>query len=518
MTVNGATALARTPAAAGADRQLSGLRTCLARARVRWRLGSVLRGVIWSLLFGLIVLCALEAMTAFLDGWAGLPAMSEHPLLDHLVLCVTAFACALGLAVFLTFLLTPDLPALARVADRTFALQERLSTALEVAAKLRSDSAVDPVRAALLADAEQRAGAIDPRELVRLRLPHAVWAVPALIAAAILLQVVPPDAFGRTAPGSSTARDVSDDGPLSRQQAADTAANLRRIAEILQQDATQRSDPYLRTIARTLDRLSTEVAQATMDRRQLASELDRLLTHAQQAYAQGDRPAGQAASRRDPTELLRSALDDITGNRQAGSAPARDRDREAPEAAAAERAPAGRPVQRAERREAGSRTQSEQIAALRRLLPGADIQWLYVDEDGNETDPRAQIERLMAEEERRARAGAQPAGAAANAGQGEGDRAGDGVQPLGRGNPAKSIDLAATEQMLLPDPERRDGGRIRIEIPPDAALSDVVAPTSDASGGWRRVQEQTVERPALAAEGRRIVGRYFKRATEGRGP
>jgi hypothetical protein len=177
--------------------------------------------------------------------------MSEHPLLDHLVLCVTAFACALGLAVFLTFLLTPDLPALARVADRTFALQERLSTALDVAAKLRSDSAVDPVRAALLADAEQRAGAIDPRELVRLRLPHAVWAVPALIAAAILLQVVPPDAFGRTAPGSSTARDVSDDGPLSRQQAADTAANLRRIAEILQQDATQRSDPYLRTIARS---------------------------------------------------------------------------------------------------------------------------------------------------------------------------------------------------------------------------------------------------------------------------
>ena len=122
----------------------------------------------------------------------------------------------------------------------------------------------------------------------------------------------------------------------------------------------------------------------------------------------------------------------------------------------------------------------------------------------------------MADEKRRARAAAQPAGAAANAGQGEGDRAGDGVQPLGRGNPAKSTDLAATEQMLLPDPERRDGGRIRIEIPPDATLSDVATPTSDASGGWRRIQEQPVERPALAAEGRRIVGRYFKRSTEGR--
>jgi len=460
-------------------------------------------------------------MTAFLVSWPAarwLPALSGNPLLNHVALSAIAFAGAFAVAVLLTFLLTPDLPALARAADRTFALQERLSTALEVAADLRSDSASDPVRAALLVDAERRAGAIDPRALVRLTLPRAMWAVPVLVATTILLQVVPPDAFGRAAPGVSAARDVSDDDRLSRQQAADTAANLRRIAEILDQDAAQRSDPYLRTIARTLERLSTEVARAALDRRQLAGELDRLLAHAQQAYAQGDRPAGQAATRRDATELLRSALDDITGNRQAGAAPARDPDPAVPEVGAAERAPAGRPVQRGERREAGSRTQSDQIAALRRLLPGADIQWLFIDEDGNEVDPRAQIERLMADEERRARAAAQPAGAAANAGQGEGDRAGDGVQPLGRGNAAKSADLAATEQMLLPDPERRDGGRIRIEIPPDAALSDVATPTSDASGGWRRVQEQPVERPALAAEGRRIVGRYFKRSTESRGP
>ena len=505
----------------GADTRLPAMRACLTHARSRWRRGSLLRGAVWCLLLGLVVLCTLEGMTAFTDGWPAarwLPALSGNPLLNHVALSAIAFAGAFAVAVLLTFLLTPDLPALARAADRTFALQERLSTALEVSANLRSDSVLDPVRAALLADAERRTGAIDPRALVPLKLPRAAWAVPALIAAAILLQVVPPDAFGRAAPGASTARDVSDDGRLSRQQAADTAANLRRIAEILDQDAAQRSDPYLRTIARTLERLSTEVARAALDRRQLAGELDRLLAHAQQAYAQGDRPAGQAATRRDATELLRSALDDITGNRQAGAAPARDPDPAVPEVGAAERAPAGRPVQRGERREAGSRTQSEQIAALRRLLPGVDIQWLFVDEDGNETDPRAQIERLMADEERRARAAAQPAGAAANAGQGEGDRAGDGVQPLGRGNSAKPADLAATEQMLLPDPERRDGGRIRIEIPPDAALSDVAAPTSDASGGWRRVQEQPVERPALAAEGRRIVGRYFKRSTESRGP
>ena len=499
------------------DPRLPISRACLTRARARWQLGSVLRGAVWSLLCGLVVLCALEAMTAF-DGWAQarwLPAVSGHPLLDHLALSVIAFACVLGLAIPLTFLVAPDLAGLARVADRTFALQERLSTALEVSANLRSDSAPDPVRAALLADAERRAGAIDPRALVRLTLPRAAWAVPVLVAAAILLHAVPPEAFRRAVPGASAARDGSDDSGLSRQQAADTAANLRRVAEILDQDAAQRSDPYLRTIARTLERLSTEVARAALDRRQLASELDRLLAHAQQAYAQGERPAGQAASRRDPMEMLRSALDDITGNRQAGAAPVRDPDHAAPEAAAVQRDPASRPAQLQDRRATGSRSLSEMIAAARRL-PGGDLPWLYLDEDGSETDPRAQIERLMADEERRARAAAQPAGAAANAGQG--DRAGDGVQPLGRGNAAKSADLVATEQMLLPDPERREGGRIRIEIPPDAALSDVAAPTSDASEGWRRVQEQPVEHPALGAEGRRIVGRYFKRSTEGRGP
>jgi hypothetical protein len=478
----------------------------------------VLRGAVWSLLLGLVVLCALEIMAVLVEGWAAarwLPALAEHPSLNQLALSAIAFACGLAVAALLTFLLAPDLAALARAADRRFALQERLSTALEVSAKLQSDSALDPVRAALLADAERRAGAIDPHRLVRLTLPRAAWAVPALIVAAILLQVVPPAAFGRAAPDATAARDAPDDGTLSRQQAADAAANLRRIAEVIEQDAAQRSDPYLRTIARTLDRLSAEVARATIDRRALAGELDRLLAHAQQAYAQSDRATGQAASRRDATELLRSALDDITGNRQAGAAPARDPDPAVPETAAPARDPAGRPALSQERRTPGSRPQSEQIAALRRLLPGADIQWLYVDEDGAEVDPRAQIERLMADEERRARAALQPAGAAANAGQGEGDRAGDGVQPLGRGNAAKPADLAATEQMLLPDPERRDGGRIRIEIPPDATLSDVAAPSADAGGGWRRVPEQPVEREALDAENRRIVGRYFKRGAEG---
>jgi hypothetical protein len=496
--------------ATGAGIWLPAVQAGLLRAQSRWRLGAMLQGAVWSLLFGLAVFCVLEVVTL---GFT--QAAEAHPLLDHLAKGAIAFAGALAAAVVVIFMKVPDPAALARAADLKFALKERLSTALEVAAALPPGATQDPVRAALLVDAEQRAGAIDMRALVSLRLPRAAWAVPGLLVAALLLQVVPPDAFGRAEPGASTARNSSDDGALSRQQAADMAANLRRIAEILDQDAAQRSDPYLRTIARTLERLSSEVARATIDRPRLASELNQLLALARQAYAPGDRATNnQTSPRRNPAQLLQTALDEITGNRQAGAASARDPDAAAPEATAAERNPPGRASQQPqERRVSGAQTPAEQMAAALRRLAGADLPWLFVDEDGNEVDPRSQIERLVAEEERRARGG-QPAGAAANAAQGEGDRAGDGVQPLGRGG-AKMTDLAATEQMLLPDPQGREGGRIRIEIPPNAALSDVAAPSTDAGGGWRRVPEQAVERPALEAESRRIVGRYFKRSAEG---
>src|SRR5262245_21376409 len=512
MTANRDKSLPRaTPGAAGIRLPL--VQAGLLRAQSRWRLSAMLHGAVWSMIFGLAVFCALRATTLLLEGEAArwLPRLLVAPsLLDQLATSAIAFACALVVAVLATFLLTPDLATLARAADHRFALKERLSTALEVATARPSDAAQDPVRSALLADAEQSATSTDMRALVSLRLPRAAWAVPALLVTALLLQTVPPDMLGHATPGASATRNAPDNGALSGNQAADTAANLRRIAEALDQEGAQRSDPYLRTIARALERLSMEVGRAAIDRPRLARELGQLLVHAQQAYAQSDRPADQTAPQQHPTDLLRSALEEITGGRQASAAPTRDSP--APKATAADRNPPGRPAQPKDRKASGTPTQAEQIAAAVRRLTGQDIPWLFVDEDGAEVDPRSQLERLMAEEERRARAAAQPAGGAANAGRGDGDQAGDGVQPLGRGASAKTADPAATEQMLLPDPQSREGGRIRIEIPPNAALSDVAAPSSVAGSGWRRVQEQSVERPTLEAEGRRIVGRYFKRS------
>jgi len=488
------------------------LRAALSRARSRWRVNALLHVAVWSVLAGLVVFCALGAAAILSDDVGRrMPQLMAHPTLDHIAKILLVFVSTFGLAAIVCFLRTPELAAHARAADQTFALKERLSTALEVADTLPQNALPDPVRQALLADAEQRARLIDVRALVPLRLPRAVWAVPALLLTAILLGLMPPEAYRNAASGTMTSPDASQGDGLTRQQAEDAAVNLRRIVDILERDAAQRSDPYLRSLARTLERLSTDIAEARIDRPRLASELNTLLAHAEQAY--GDRSANQNASRQNATELLRSALNDIKGNRQTAETPARDAD--STQDNPAEPKSTARPTQPPDRRPnnaAAPAQQSAAAAALKRL--GVDISWLLVDEDGNEVDPRSQVERLMAEEERRARGGGQPAGAATAAGQGDGDQAGDGVHPLGRGN-AKSTELRPTEQMFLPDPSGRDGARIRIELPPNVAQSDVASPTSDASGGWRRVPEQPVERPELQAEGRRILGRYFKRAADG---
>ena len=254
-------------AAAGAARiRLPLVQAGLLRAQSRWRLSAMLHGAVWSMILGLVLFCALGARVLLFEGEAAgwLPRLLvAHSLFDQLAASAMAFACALVVAALATFLLAPDLAALARAADHRFALKERLSTALEVATARPTHAAQDPVRAALLADAEQSAGSIDIRTLVSLQLPRAVWGVPALLVVALLLQTVPPDMFGRAAPDASATRNASDNGALSGDQAADTAANLRRIAEVLNQDGAQRSDPYLRTIARALERLSAEVGRAS---------------------------------------------------------------------------------------------------------------------------------------------------------------------------------------------------------------------------------------------------------------
>ncbi len=487
-----------------ADVTVSGLprlRGVLRRARTRWRVGTLLQGAIWSLLAGLVAQCTLRSVM-LIDG----ASIGTSPFAVGLGIIVSGVA----LTGLVAILRGPSDAALARAADRTFGLKECLSTALEVVPDGQA-GAPDPVRSALRMQAERHAGAIDPRRLIAVALPRAAWAVPVLVGAAIFLQIVPPDAFGSVPPPAERPDADRPAGGLNEQQRIDAATNLQRIAERIGKDADERSDPYLRTISRALDRLGSKVRQASDDRRILAAELEQLLAHAQRAYGRGSAESDGALAGRppDPADMLKSVLNALASNQPAETAAKPPPDREASETKANPEKPDQASPAASPRKTSASRTLAEALIAARKL-PGADIPWLFLDENGEETDPRAQIERLMADEERRARGTPQPAGAAADAGKGEGDRAGDGSRPLGHGVLPALPDGAGGDDMRLPDQTANEGRRIRIEITPDTARSNI-APPSEAAGDWRRLEEQPVERPPLEPGDREVVGRYFKR-------
>jgi hypothetical protein len=494
----------------GGATRLPALRACLCAARRRWRIGALVTCAIWSMVAALALTC-LQSATAFLQQGAAISVFLAPASGSVLEPALGMFAVAFLVGCLVLCRRTPNLSNLARAADHKLALRERLSTALDVDARVSPDVPLDPVRSALFADVEGRAPDIDPRAIVKLGMPRAVWLLPALAMIAALLHLVPIDAFASRNPSA----DSRENNALSKDAAESAVVNLQRIADLLNQDADQRADPYLRMIARALKRLETEVEHASVDRRQLADALDRLLAHSRQAYAQNGKGGGGQA---DPkaVDLLAAARDDI-----AGLSPDRSPVLRQPDNAGAT-APAAAEARRATPASSPSRPRQARPGATVAppLFNGAPDQ-TDAQKDGDEygdleTDLRTQKERAFAEQQRRMRVAVQAVGAAADAGAGEGDRAGNAARPLGNDAPTRT-DLAAGSDMLLPDQPGNNGRRIRIELTPQTDLSDVAPPSAGGGRNWRQIGEQPVARSTFDARDRKAVGRYFMPPPESSG-
>jgi hypothetical protein len=337
-----------------------------------------------------------------------------------------------------------------------------------------------------------------------------VWLLPALAIIAALFHLVPIDAFASRNPVAFS----RENNVLSKDAAESAIVNLRRIADLLNQDADQRADPYLRTIARALERLETEVANASLDRHQLADSLDRLLAHSRGAYAQNGK-GGRGEVDPKAVDLLAAVRDDI-----AGLPPApRQRDSAGATApAAAQQATRGAtPPASSSSRPRQARPAATVAPPLSNGAPRQTDAQKDGDEYGDlEADLRTQKERAFAEEQRRMRAAVQAVADAVDAGAGEGDRAGNATRPLGN-DAATRTDLAPGSDMLLPDQTGNNGRRIRIELTPQTALSDVAPPSAAGERNWRHVEEQPVARSAFDAGDRKAVGRYFMPLPESSG-
>jgi hypothetical protein len=497
-------------ASRGTATRLPALRDRLQTARRRWCIGALVTCAIRSMVAALALLCLQAAGErlhpgAATSGWLWPEAGSATAIEPALAMFAAAFAVG---SLFL-YQRTPDLQSFARAADRKLALRERLSTAVQVDERTPPDAPFDAIRSALLANVEGRAPDIDPRAIVKLGVPRAVWLLPALAMIAALLHLAPIDAFVSRNPVAAS----RENNALSQDAAENAIVNLRRIADLLNQDADQGADPYLRTIARALERLETEVERASLDRHQLADALDRLLAHSRRAYAQNGM-GGRGEVDRKAVDLLAAARDDI-----AGLPPA---PRQPDNAGAA--APAA-----AEQAARGATPPASSLSGQRQARPGATVapplsngapNRTDAQKDGDEygdleTDLRTQKERAFAEQQRRMRAAVQAVGATADAG--EGDRAGNATRPLGNDAAART-DLAPGSDMLLPDQTGNNGRRIRIELTPQTEVSDVAPPSAAGDRNWRRIEEQPVARSAFDAGDRKAVGRYFMPPAESSGP
>ncbi|MCC6984725.1 MAG: hypothetical protein IT535_15795, partial [Bauldia sp.] len=169
-----------------ADGGLARLTASLRRSGRRWTGLAIVEAAALGIAVALAAFCGLQlAYAAFGRGasWLGLSGMpvpawlagwAPPPLGQHATLALGA-----GLLVFVAAALSAvirrqGVPFFARLADRTFGMKERLSTALQ----LSGDAAgpLNPIERALLVDVEARSDAVDVRRLVPLRVPRAAMA------------------------------------------------------------------------------------------------------------------------------------------------------------------------------------------------------------------------------------------------------------------------------------------------------------------------------------------------------
>jgi hypothetical protein len=142
-------------------------------AQVRWRRAEHygLRGLFW----GLVVAALSLVFRSLLGPWA------------LAIAAVPAVAGALGGAVF-GFVKRVEAADAARLADRAFGLEDRLSTALEWAGRAERAPLVD----SLVADATVRVEAVQLRQVIGRILPREVRLLPVPAVIAVALALAPP--------------------------------------------------------------------------------------------------------------------------------------------------------------------------------------------------------------------------------------------------------------------------------------------------------------------------------------
>lgn len=513
------------PAAALLRPRLSSVTERLDQARRRALALGLAEAGVMALGAGLATWCLLRLGVAI--RWTEVSA--DTLFLASVVVAVTALA----LAAIAALAEGPTRAMLARRADAAFALDERISTAVEII-----DGPFTPLAKALLADVERRAEAIRPGAILHRRTRF--LAVPllglAFFAGALILAPLPP------AVSSERAAAATPSVFLGVEETAVLAAELRAIAVAVAAEAAGRNDAFLAAIAAATDEMVERLeAGDPVDRAAIGNDLARLGAYADTAYQRAGAPADRAAA------LSRLAAATVTGTSpQAGSAmawtgsgpapsladPGRADDaRESPAAAV----PAAEPAAPRSGDPTGpAAPESGPAGTVTRPTPGAEIVGEAVQEPCN-FDAGAECAMAAGDNpfglergnvnlppdpagagppnapEGPAMAEGQLVGPAADAGAGEAVFAGRGTRPLGDGPADDPATVPGGAAMLLPDRGTGTGDRIRLDMPPQPGGAILLEGMIPPGVAWRVLPEAVVARPLLPPGDREIAGRYFDR-------
>lgn len=409
------------------------------------------------------------------------------------------------IAVLVLFATRPTTADLARRADLQFVLGERLSTALQLAGQ--SPRQISVVGRALMRDADRRAADVNPRALVRFRWDRIVLVLLGALAFASVALTLQP--------GLDTLEDENAAAPatLSAAEQAETASDLRRIADALTADADTRDDAFINAIAREVEQLGAQVEAGDIpDRELLVAELDRLAELAADAYERAD---VQAGATQDLSRLLDATRQNVASPDQfmpeVGNNALLGPENAPPQTEGATPPAEGGPLDDmladTEARQAADEAARQQTP--RAGQPGEGVIGDYYEAARADAAARANERRAANQQQLE---GAQLAGPAQNSNRGEGLIAGQGEQPL-EGEIVETSPFETLGELLLEDELDGEGRRIKIDVPPEA--EDIRLDAGDiVAGDWQRFEETDVLRSAYPLADRDILARYFRGLAE----
>lgn len=452
------------------------------QGRSRFQQRRFLLGLSWSLLTG----AGLWFVLGFLR-WVG---VIQNSLFVHFIPLALLVLWMVGLSIYIAQT-APSLAHVAQKADRHFALNERISTALEVVQRSPRDGFHAFMYQALEKDAAAQTGLLNPQELVRLEPPRTL--IYALLVGILALGVQALPVLSQKAAPLALG--------LPREEQAATVTQLQRITKVVQRDAERANDPYLQATVRSLEQLKNDIQAGRLSGPQAQEEITRLSEQLEKGYNLPNSPNSTDSHLATPQGNQPSANPPQTRPNQEENS-ARPGSRISPQV---QRPPSASPSQSlnnlANRLESKSQTSSNPKAP-----PAAQAQQQAdcVGQACTNIYAKAQAQQAKDAGSAKNQVKRQQGGSAGGFGNEAGKEGGGKSGARGTALPARP----KAQQVKLPFQTPQSGRRIQISAPPSTVKAPDATGTVQAQN-WTRQEEVPTNLDYLETQNRTIVSNYF---------